>query len=262
VDSSVHSVFTWYAATLALLVGMLASLEWGRRLGQRRLAREGTDECERLGTINGAVFALLGLLIAFTFSGATNRFEERHVLVVDEANAIGTAWLRLDLLGTEPRAQLQSLFREYLDARLAAYERLPDFDAARLELDHASQVQAKIWSLAVSACEARAENYVAVLLLPALNEMFDVATKRTAIGTRHTPTAVFALLFCAALGCAVLAGFSTAASRERSLLHSIGFATLIAAAVYVTIDLEFPRMGLIRVDHADAVLLDVRAGMK
>src|SRR5512147_2359963 len=103
-----------------LFVGMILLLEFGRRLGQRRQGKDEEGARAGLGAVEGAVFALLGLLIAFTFSGAASRFDARRDLIVTEANAIGTAWLRLDLLSPGAQSELRDLFRKYLDLRLAA----------------------------------------------------------------------------------------------------------------------------------------------
>ena len=84
-----------------------------------------------LGAVDGAVFALLGLMIAFTFSGAASRLEVRRQLIVQEANAIGTAYLRLDLLPPGAQPGLREDFRQYVDARLAVYSKLPDIEAAK-----------------------------------------------------------------------------------------------------------------------------------
>ena len=78
------------------------------------------------GVVDGAVFGLLGLLVAFTFSGAATRFDARRQLVVEEANAIGAAYLRLDVLPAAAQPALRARFREYLDSRLAAYRAVPD----------------------------------------------------------------------------------------------------------------------------------------
>jgi hypothetical protein len=81
--------------------------------------------------VNGAVFGLLGLLVAFTFSGAANRFDTRRQLVVEETHAIGTAYLRLDVLPATAQPALRARIREYLDSRLAAYRAMPDLAAFR-----------------------------------------------------------------------------------------------------------------------------------
>src|SRR6185436_12430539 len=126
---------------ILLLAGMVGFLEIGRRIGIRRVAVDAEGVREGAGAVEGAVFGLLGLLLAFTFSGAASRFDERRHLIVEEANAIGTAYLRLDLLPAEEQPPLRDLFRSYLDSRLAAYRKLPDIKAAMTELNHSAQLQ-------------------------------------------------------------------------------------------------------------------------
>src|SRR3979409_2027456 len=88
---------------------LLILLECGRRLGRSQ------EDSPGLNTVSGAVFALMGLMIAFTFSGAADRFEERRHLIVEEANAIGTAYLRVDLLPAQIQPVARDDFRAYLD---------------------------------------------------------------------------------------------------------------------------------------------------
>src|SRR5262245_16845117 len=137
---------------LGMIAGTLCMLEIGRRLGARHFARDPEGAKEGTGAIDGAVFGLLGLLIAFTFSGAASRFDSRRVMIVEEANAIGTAWLRLDLLPAATQPALRELFRQYLDARLAVFRKIPDVTAAKLELGQASKVQNEIWAQSLAAC--------------------------------------------------------------------------------------------------------------
>ncbi|MFM1942576.1 MAG: hypothetical protein RI897_1558 [Verrucomicrobiota bacterium] len=244
-----------------LLFGMLGCLEAGRHIGNRRMAKD--PEGGRLGVaaVEGAVFGLLGLLIAFTFSGAASRFDARRELVVTEANNIGTAWLRLDLLPPNPAATLRDLFRQYLDSRLGAYQKLPDIPAAEKELAHAIQLQGEIWTVAVAACRDSGSSPANMLLLPALNEMFDITTTRTEATKLHPPTIIFVMLGGLALASALLAGFGMAGGKSRSWIHMIGLAGVMALSVYVIVDLEYPRLGLIRVDGADPVLIELRASM-
>ena len=108
------------ATTLGLFLGMLLFLEVGRRIGLHHLAQEG-QLARGIGTADGDVFGLLGLLIAFTFSGAASRFEDRRHLITEEANAIGTAYLRLDLLPATSQAELRTLFYEYTGLRATVY---------------------------------------------------------------------------------------------------------------------------------------------
>jgi hypothetical protein len=243
-------------------VGMVTMVEVGRRLRRWRVARDGDAGGSGLGAVEGAVFALMGLLVAFTFSGAASRLEARRQLIIDEANQIGTAYLRLDLLPPAPRAALQETFRNYLDTRLAGYRTSEDPTAAYEMLAQANALQGEIWAVAVTGCEQSPGTPCAVLLLPALNAMFDIAAARTASLQMHPPAAIFGMLGVLALACALLAGFSMAVAPSRSWLHVVGFAAILALTIYVTVDLEYPRLGLIRIDEFDSVLADVRAAMR
>ena len=133
----------------ALFLGIVFLLELGRRIRLARMEREG-DAGKGVGAVEGAVYGLLGLLIAFTFSGAATRFEGRRHLIVEEANAIGTAYLRLDLLPAEARSSLQEKFRQYVDSRLEIYKKLPDLEAAKAALDKSNNHQNAIWAEAVA----------------------------------------------------------------------------------------------------------------
>jgi hypothetical protein len=241
-----------------LFVGLLVCLELGRRWGTRQLQRDPEGARVGTGAVEGAVFALLGLLIAFTFSGAAERFDERRHLIVEEANAIGTAWLRLDLLPAESQPALRELFRKYVDSRLAAYRKLPDLDAAMIEIERSLAIQSQIWRESVAAARSSPTVAATTVLLPALNQMIDIVTTRTATTYMHPPFAIYLLLFVLSLLAALLAGSAMAGSRTRQPLHALGFATIMAASVYLILDLEFPRYGLIRVDAADQLLVDVR----
>ena len=244
-----------------LFVGMLALLELGRRIGRRRQAKDEERARAGLGAVEGAVFALMGLLIAFTFSGAASRFDARRQLIVEEANSIGTAWLRLDLLPPAAQPELRDLFRRYVDLRLAVYEKLPDLAAALADLDKANTLQGVIWSRAVATFQQSPAPVVAQLI-PALNQMFDIAATRTAAARMHPPPIIFVLLGVLALMSSLLAGYAMAGGKTRSWIHMVGFGLIMATTVYVILDLEFPRLGIIRIDAFDQVLVELRQTMR
>jgi hypothetical protein len=253
------------AALLAmgLFVGILILLEVGRRFGGQRLARDPEGARAGTGAVEGAIFALVGLLIAFTFSGAASRFDARRDLIVQETNAIGTAWLRLDLLPASAQPAIRDSFRQYVDSRLEVYRKLPDVEAARAEWAKATALQGEIWTRAVSAGRLEgAPPPATMLLLPALNEMIDITTTRTMATQMHPPIIIYGMLVGLALASALLAGYGMAGGKSRNWLHILGFAAVMAVAVYVIIDLEFPRLGLIRVDAFDQALVELRASLK
>lgn len=248
---------------VGLFAGMLALLELGRRLGRRRGGAGPVPERAGLGTVDGAVFALLGLLVAFTFAAAFSRLEARRHGTLEEANAISTAWLRLDLLPAAAQTEVRARMRDYVDARLAAFRALPDRDAMLREVERAHQLQNEIWSRSVAAISpSTADRSLPEVLLPALNSMFDQMTLRVMATQARTPPIILGLLVVLALGCALLAGHGMAGSPDRNLIHSICFAAVTSATVYVILDVEHPRLGLIRIDPVDQVLEEVRAGMR
>ncbi len=246
-----------------LFVLMLVCSEIGRRIGLARAARLGDGLSKVGGTAEAAMFALFGLLIAFTFSGAASRFEDRRHLIATEANAIGTAYLRLDLLPSDAQPQLRDLFLRYLDARFSVYRQIADEADTESLLAESAQLQSTIWKLSVtSAQRPEAAPQAPQLLLPALNEMIDITATREMATQNHPPPIVFLLLGGLSLICALLVGYDTLKNAERSWLHTICFAAIVSLTVYVIVDLEFPRLGLIRVDAADQALLDLRESMQ
>src|SRR5713226_3766419 len=137
--------------SIGLFVGVVACLELGYRIGSRSSKRNAESAHEGIGVIEAAIFALLGLLLGFSFAGGTSRLDTKRQLIVQEANAIGTAYLRLDLLPASNQPEMRRLFRAYLDSRLRAYENLPDLKPAEQELARAEKIQQEIWSRAVAA---------------------------------------------------------------------------------------------------------------
>jgi hypothetical protein len=255
--------FTFLALALAVLLflGMLACMEVGRVVGSRR--KEGGAEGLPAGVsvVEGSVFGLLGLLIAFTFSGAASRFDERRHITVEEVNAIGTAWKRIDMLPPDAQPEIRDGFRRYVDAIAAAYRKLPDLTAE--EFTRATHVANETWAKAAAA--SRPESGVParmLFILPAMNEMFDLSEARKLSTRIHPPLVIYFMLALVALAAALLAGYGMAGGQGRNWIHMIAFSLTIAASAYVILDLEYPRMGLIRIDEFDRALLELRATMQ
>lgn len=242
---------------VVVLILMLLALEIGQRIGRKRLQADPAGAHRGLGALEGAVFGLMGLLMAFTFSGAAARFDARRDLLLREANAIGTVWLRLDLLPPATHDELRADLRAYVDQRLAATRaRATQADASLTAL------QQHVWSGAVAAARDAHDARVAQLLLPAINDMFDIASARYLASQTHPPVVIYAMLLVLALACALLAGHGMAGSQRRSWLHVFVFTGSLLMAIYVIADIEFPRRGFIRVDRYDQLLVDLRESMR
>lgn len=234
-----------------VLPAMLVLLEIGRRF---RILHKSPAES---GAIEGAIFALFGLLLAFTFSGAIARYDTHRKLIVEESNDIGTAYLRLDLLPPDAQPELRQFFRDYTNSRLHLYDTVSE------EISPTSrQLQHEIWEKSVVAANSPgAKVDAAKLLLPALNAMIDITATRQNAFNMHPPAIVFLLLFAFSGGSAFLAGYSMTA-HNRGWFYMIALAVAVTATVYATLEVEYPRRGLIRFAGIDQPLADLRNSMK
>ncbi len=238
-----------------LVAGILLSIEVGYRIGRRRRARLSATAPIVPPTLEASVYGLMSLLTAFTFYGAGARFDIRRNLIAQEANAIGTAYLRLDLLPPEAQPVLRDDFRQYLHSRLAAYRMIPDVKAVNASLERSGALQKQLWSDATEAVKDSGPAEKA-LLFTSLNQMIDVTTLRTIALTTHPPAAVFAMLAITIIASCALAGYTMSVSAIRDWVSAIAFTLVLGAAVYVILDYEFPRIGLVRIDPVDRVLAE------
>jgi hypothetical protein len=245
-----------------LFIGMMALLTVGHRMGKRRLASETEQERVGLVSIETAIFGLLGLMFAFTYSGAASRFEQRRVLGVQEANAMGTAYLRLDLLPPAAQPAIRDKMKRYAKVHLAAYDALPDYATFGQKLSQAKAMQAEIWSDTVAALKD-APPPASQLLLPALNDLIDITGTHEALTSVRTPPAVLGSLMLLALFSSLLAGYGLAGSQLWSrYLHMFGFAMIVTGTIYLMVDYDYPRSGLVTLDFSDKVLEEAVAAMK
>jgi hypothetical protein len=248
--------------TLGMLAGMLGCIEAGRRLGIRRRAGAAESRDVSAPAIDGAIFALFGLLIAFTFSGAMGRFDHRRDQIAEEANAIGTAWLRIDLLPADAQLQIRQLFREYVRSRIATYQDMSDVKTALAEYDRTQALQGEIWGRAVPSARSTGDVAVLRLVVQSLNDMFDITTSRLHASRTHVPVPILALLFGLALVSALVVGYESAEDQQSSSFRRSMFALVISVCIFVILDLEQPRIGVIRIDEADRLLEELLAQMK
>ncbi len=252
--------------SVALFVLLIVSIYFGYHLGRQPRRRgagaQGDGGNSGVSHISGTVFTLIGLLLGFTLSGAATGFQQRQVLIAQEANAIGTAYLRLDLLPKSAQAPLRSLFREYLQARLDTYKAPAGSPAAHTAYLRSLKLQAALWQQGTTAALATNNSAIISLTASALNAAFDITTTRLVAARTHPPLVIFILLFGVALIAALLAGYGMASSPKISWLQTILFAAALSITLFTIMDMEYPRLGFIRVDLADRVLVDSLQGMR
>jgi hypothetical protein len=245
-----------------LFAGMVLCFRTGWLLGRRRLAVEGDEGSVGLGAVDGAVYGLMGLMIAFTFTGAAARFDQRRGLIAQQVNAIGTAYQRLEMLEPGPRDQLRGLMRDYVDLVILLGANADDTTARNDLIARLGPAQDRLWSAAVAIVRADPAKAPPVVLLPAFNSLFDAMQLRLLASRNHPPLAIFMMLGVLVLVSALMAGFGMAKTKRQSRLHVWGFSAVVSLAIYLILDLEYPRLGLIRVDGSDQGLVEVRATMK
>jgi hypothetical protein len=246
---------------LSLFLGMLLFLELGRRLGIRQTAKHGTAARSGVGVVDSVVYAVFSLLLGFTFSGATTRFDHRRNLIVEEVGAMSTAWSRLDALPAEPQTAVRAAFRRYVDIVIESYAHGKPIGSPEELRQQAGTIAAQndLWTRAVAASLTPDGEKARMLVLPGLNEMFDAVDRERLARRMHPPTVIWLMLGLAALAASLFAGYSMSSAATRSWLHIVGVAATISIVTFVIIDLEFPRLGLIRVDAMDTALVELRA---
>jgi hypothetical protein len=245
-----------FAATVVLF---LLCIEIGFQLGERKPRSSEELQRSQAGTIMGTTFALLAFILAFTFGAAASRFEARKQLVLDEANAIGTTYLRADFLPEPERAKIRKLLGEYVDSRLRGVQYMREGQSEKLaqEVARSEELQARLWSLAAPLAEKGASPVLAGLFVQSLNELIDIHSKRLTTGllNRIPRTIWIALYFVGILSMAVM-GYHAGLSGMRSLLASLVLALTFFAVMLLIADLDRPGQSLFSVNQQ--VMIDLR----
>jgi hypothetical protein len=247
-------------ATTCLFFFMLMGLEIGRRFGLRRLIVDPEGSHKGTGAVEGAVFGLLGLMMALTFTGAASRFDARRNLIVEETTTVCAAYRRLDLLAEADREPMRKKLREYVDMRIELFSQdNPDYKAYGKK---EKEAQEEIWTMARAATAKPECENTGTLILTGIGDVFDIGSRRKFSARMHVPGVILALLFGLAAFSSVLAGYAMATSATRKTLHMFAFATILSVTIFVILDLEYPRSGIISLDEMDSTMAKAREKMK
>ena len=243
---------------LSLIVAFVAfviSLEVGYRLGLHKLALSDEPTRTHANTLYTAVLGLLALLIGFSFAMAVSRFETRKTLSVDQANAIGTASLRANLLAREKAQRAATLFADYVDTRFQYNASLSGSDSLNQAEARASAIETELWAMGQSELAADPHSQAASIYLQALNDMFDIREKRRFALDDQVPMAVVFLLFAVSVVAIGLVAYSCGLCGRRRLPANLTFAFLIALVFVIILDIDRPRLGFVRVSDASLLRL-------
>ena len=239
-----------------LLLALLAAIETGFRLGGKASPNVNEAFKGQVNTIQASLLGLLALLLGFTFSQALQRYDTRSDAVVAEANAIGTVLLRIELFPEEVRSPFRTELERYIDLRIRSGNvSLDQVDERAETLSAVEAAQRGLWRLGSAAINAPQSGIV----VQGLNDMFDAYTARNAALDRHVPEIVLFLLFGTFLLTACLVGYSSGVSRNRAAFPTYVLVVLITTLVFIILDLDRPRRGVIEVSQQP--LLDLSSAM-
>ncbi len=255
----------WLVIFLFLII-LVVPMEIGFRLGQQRRLRSDAAKAARNDVTLAAMLALLGLMLAFTYSFSMSRSDLRKQALVAEVNAISTAFLRADLASEPSRTKLRESLFEYAQSRLVAPESIRTIEQLQEVIDRSLEVQSKIWPATKSALRQEGEmsDPEKALLVSAINDVLDAHAIRVAVIYDRLPTAVLALLVLIAGAALAVAAYNTTLIAQSSRGRMIAFAVILALLMYVILDFDMSARGFIRVNFQSFVLLvqDMEVALK
>ncbi|MCU0693773.1 MAG: hypothetical protein MUF54_20485 [Polyangiaceae bacterium] len=231
------------------------SAEAGYRYAERFGARGCAEPHGHVATIESALLGLLALLLGFAFAMAITRFDVRKQVVMEEANDLQTTFLRAQLLRQPYQAESSRLLRQYVDSRVAYYQAGADRQKIRDALERTSQLQVRLWTVALAAVRDNSDEVTTGYYVQSLNGLIDDHTKRLAAMENHVPEFILLLLFFVATMSIGVTGYSAGLKRARLLVLRAILAILVAATLLVIVDLDRPRRGLIKVSEGGMLQL-------
>jgi len=241
---------------LLLVAGTVAAGEIGFRLG-RWYGPKDEAFSRQLNLISGAAFALVAFLVGFNFSGAASRYVDRLDLVVKEANALGTAYLRADALEQPMRGELKAALRTYATSRLELIDNRDQAATPGL-LANVGPQQSRFWAIGVKGTAGNAD-LMDVVLSP-LNDVIDLHTTHLSAARRHIPIVITIALFLSAAMALALAAFGNGQIGRRFPVLNFVYGFILASAFWMTLDLTHANSGLIQVSSQP--LIDALESMK
>ena len=236
----------WLIFVVFFCAILIATSEAGFRLGRRAESRSAENAKSQLGAVEGGILALLGLLLGFTMSMAVTRFEVRKQLVLDEANAIQTSYLRTRLIPAPDSTEIANLLREYVAVRLHYADVVDDFDQLQTTREQAERLQNEFWTRAVAYGQKDPNPVKAGLLLQSLNQAIDLESARWMAFQNHVPPTVIYVNFVVALLATILVGYAFGRQSQRQVFSTTILVLAITLVLAVIVDLDQPRQGFIK----------------
>jgi len=256
-SDSIFFTNQWMFALLIAAV-LLGLSEAGYRIGLRLFRSRDDARRSQIGGVQGAVLGLLGLLLGFTFSMGVQRFELRRELVLKEANAAGTAWLRAGLLPEAQRAPAKELLRQFVDVRVETQAVSDDPEKLAEGLRRCAEIENELWKHAEAAAQS-APTPITATFINSLNELIDTDAERVTASRNKIPAPVWILLvLVAAFGC-LTSAYGSGAQGVRSAFTSAFLPLLITVVIVLIFDLMHTHQGVVHINQGP--MLDLQRMM-
>jgi hypothetical protein len=224
----------------------------GTSFRSRRKDRSDDTATAGSGLVLASTLTLLGLIIGFTFSMATNRYEQRKNYEEAEANAIGTEYIRADLLPTADAQRLRALLATYTNQRILFYTAREGQQLRRVNADTA-QLQKQLWSTVAGAVGSE-PTPLAALVASGMNDVLNSQGYTQAAWWNRIPASAWALMIIIAVCCNLLIGYSIPRTREESVVFLV-MTVVVSISFFLIADIDSPRGGVIRVQPQNLVSL-------
>jgi hypothetical protein len=249
--------WVFLSATIPLFAAALLMIELGYRYRLRWLVHPDQGSNAGIGAVGTTVLTLMGLVLAFSFSNAAERLDASRKSILDEITAIESAWHRIDLTEPQARDRLRVLFREYVEARVRAYEALPDLTEYQRQSEIAADVLNKTWPAAIEGSSITVNR---LLLLTALNAVSDAAEARSLYLHTHIPAMVLLFLFGIVLVGSLIVGTLLGDVGHRQWFYRLVTAAVLTSVINVIVDMEYPQVGMFNLlKEPDTMFVSLRS---
>jgi len=243
----IMDMFPIWAVYLGTVVAVLVAAEIGFRIGIWQQHRDPSSEgSSATSTVVAGILGLMAFLMAFSIGIVLNQQSGRKALVVEEANAVGTAYLRADFLSEPDLTSTQDLLREYVEVRLTAAADPTLFGAV---VTRSEEIHSELWSIVVDTVSQGNESDIMALFVEAINDVIDIHTLRLAALDLRLPRVLGIVLFASTLLSFLLIGVANSLDGKRDLAAIILFALAFVAVLTIIVDIDRPQQGLFTVSQ-------------
>jgi len=237
----------YFPIYIGLAVGMCLALAWGNWLGRRHQATGNVAAKEWVGIVDQPILAIYGLLLAFSFFGAMQRFDERRKLIVEESIALASAYRQTDLLSDQDRRSVQKLLHEYIDTQARLRNQALEGGTSGDLYEISRRTFEDLWDATVAATSDPQARDLRRTMLQTLGEVDRISTMSSTSAYMHPPLIIFVVLLLLSLVSAFLIGYEVSTIGRKSWVHLGMFVLFLAVITYLIVDLEYPRLGAIRI---------------